>query len=189
MAKIRFWRPDGAERTYIESMPWCWPCHGAVKAKHPERYVARQQAYRDFLLREWDGETMRTCVTCQASFPDVLFPYTAGCGAQTITRRKKCITCRENNVREGIKRGAVTAPVNAFDVTVRWIEQETGRKWERWTQADHEAQCVLMREMTGVPHHAITRITDQEAQWNRRVQDAITQYVPSANSWRAWHMG
>ena len=196
MAKLRIWVPDAKEKNYIATMPWCWGCDNVGKNAKPEIVAGRKQAYVAFLMQDWDGETMRECTECKASFPDVLFPYTNGYSGQRIVRRKRCMECRANKAFDAVAKRHVIIPDNAFDVATQWVEQQTGRKFSAWTRRDHNAHCLLMRELVGLPHHTQrigTHVSpptpQQEAIWRQRVQEAITTYLPTANDWRRWHVG
>lgn len=168
-----------------------------MKARQPDLYAARQEAYKAYLLREWDGVTMQECEECHDAFPDALFPYTAASAHMTVIRRRRCIACRENKGFAARARDSTPKSDNAFDVTTRWITETSGLAFKDWRQAEHEAQCVLMRECVGLPHHA--KLTDrhippqptqaQRTRWNQRILNAVTQYVPTANDWRMWHVG
>lgn len=198
MTKIRMWGVDehGVARARIETVPWCCKCEKATRAKSPEIFAGRRAAYAAYLMREWDGKTEQVCTGCGAKHPDVLYPYTSA--NKVVVRRGRCLACRAETQRVGGT--PARTETSAFAVATGWIERMSGRAYAVWRQDEHEAQCVLMREMCGIPHHGtgllpgpaidMKALTQRQEQlWRKRMQATITQYVPTANDWRAWHCG
>jgi hypothetical protein len=64
-----------------------------------------------------------------------------------------------------------------YDIAQRLVEKASGKEITTWRQREHDAHCVLMRELTGLPHarifnndsHCVNKLdSNTEQLWERK---------------------
>lgn len=180
MAETPAWevRSSGDFTVKNTTSTWCRRCDRRRCRKDGEAIRVEIAALREAMCLQHPVGKDRQCRFCRETRDECVFPYRLYDDKRWAMRTHKCIMCTALNKKAESKHTSVHVKEDTpYDIAMSFVQDASGKRVEQWGKQEHNAHCILMREMSKIPHarvfnndaHCVNAIDKNiEALWNRK---------------------